>query len=87
MAVVLEHLAGCANKNDRPDWALKLAGAAAAMRENLGISLSTAEQEQLDQTIHTACEKLLKPERNKAWDEGRSMTANQVLEFVLGAIA
>ncbi len=37
------------------------------MRENLGISLSTAEREQLDQTIHTA------------------MTADQVLEFVLGA--
>jgi tetratricopeptide (TPR) repeat protein len=85
MAVMLEHLAACANNSDRPDWALKLASAAAAMRENLGISLSTAEQEQLDQTIHTACERLLKPEQNRAWDEGRSMTADQVLEFVLGA--
>ena len=85
MAVMLEHLAACANKSDRPDWALKLAGAAAAMRENLGISLSTAEHEQLDQTIHAACERLPKPEQSKAWAEGRSMTADQVLEFVLGS--
>ena len=85
MAIVLEHLAACANYSDRPDWALKLASAAAAMRENLGISLSTAENEQLDQTIHTACERLPKPEQTKAWAEGRSMTADQVLEFVLGA--
>ena len=85
MAVVLDHLAACANNGDRPDWALKLAGAAAVMRENLGISLSTAEREQLDQTIHTACERLPKPEQSKAWAEGRSMTADQVLEFVLGA--
>jgi hypothetical protein len=63
----VERLAACANNSDRPDWALKLEGAGAAMRENLGISLSTAEREQLDQTIHTA------------------MTADQVLEFVLGA--
>jgi predicted ATPase len=85
MALMLEHLAACANKSDRPDWALKLASAAAAMRENLGISVSTAEHEQLDQTIHAACERLPKPEQSKAWAEGRSMTANQVLEFVLGA--
>jgi tetratricopeptide (TPR) repeat protein len=85
MAVVLDHLAACANNGDRPDWALKLAGAAAVMRENLGISLSTAEREQLDQTIHTACERLPKPEQSKAWAEGRSMTADQVLAFVLGA--
>jgi hypothetical protein len=55
------------------------------MRENLGISPSTAEHEQLDQTIHTACERLPKPEQSKAWAEGSSMTADQVLEFVLGA--
>jgi predicted ATPase len=85
MIVLLDQLAECANKSDRPDWALKLAGAAAAMRENLGISRSTAEHEQLDQTIHTACERLPKPEQSKAWAEGRSMTADQVLEFVLGA--
>jgi predicted ATPase/serine/threonine protein kinase len=85
MAVMLEHLAACANNTDRPDWALKLASAAVAMRENLGISVSTAEHQRLDQTIHTACQRLPKPEQNNAWDEGHSMTADQVLEFVLGS--
>ena len=82
MAVVLEHLAACASYDNRPGCALKLAGAAAVMRENLGISLSPAEQEELDQTISRAREKLPEAEQTKAWAEGRAMTADQVLEFV-----
>ncbi len=82
MAVVLEHLAACASYDHRPACALKLAGAAAVMRENLGISLSPAEQEELDQTIRRAREKLSEVEQTKAWAEGRAMTADQVLEFV-----
>ncbi|MGA2739551.1 MAG: hypothetical protein ABSG65_19190, partial [Bryobacteraceae bacterium] len=57
-------------------------GAAAVMRENLGISLSPAEQEELDQTISHARENLSGAEQAKAWAEGRAMTADQVLEFV-----
>jgi hypothetical protein len=82
MAVVLEHLAACASYDHRPACALKLAGAAAVMRENLGISLSPAEQEELDPTIRRAREKLSEVEQTKAWAEGRAMTADQVLEFV-----
>jgi len=83
IAVVLEHLAACASYDNRPDCALKLAGAAAVMRENLGISLSPAEQEELDRTIRRARGKLSKAEETKAWAEGRAMTADHVLEFVL----
>jgi predicted ATPase len=82
IAVVLEHLAGCATWNGRPYCALKLASAAAAMRENLGISLSPAEQLEFDQCIHSACQKLSKAEQTTVWAEGRSMTADQVLEYV-----
>jgi len=81
MAVVLEHLAVCASYSDRPDCALKLAGAAAIMREKLGIALSAMEHDELDQTIKRACKKLPTAEQTKAWAEGRSMTADQVLEF------
>jgi tetratricopeptide (TPR) repeat protein len=84
MAVVLDQLAACASKSDRPGWTLKLAAAAAGMRKNLGISLSMAEHAKLDQTIHAARERLPEPEQIKAWAEGCSMTADQVLEFVLG---
>jgi predicted ATPase/serine/threonine protein kinase len=83
MVRVLEHLAACADDDGRPDRALILAGAAAAMRETLGISLSQAEREELDEPIQSACEKLPKSEQTKAWAEGRSMTADQVLQFVL----
>lgn len=82
MAVVLEHLAVCATHNARPDCALTLASAAAVMRENLGISLSPAQQQGLDQCINTACEKLAKVEQTRAWAEGRSMSADQILQYV-----
>jgi predicted ATPase len=82
MAVVLEHLAACASYSDRPDCALKLAGAAAIIRAKLGISLSAMEHDDLDQTIKRACEKLSTAEQTKAWAEGRSMTADQALEYV-----
>jgi len=52
------------------------------MRENLGISLSAAEQEEFDQATSRAREKLPEAEQTKAWGEGRAMTADQVLEFV-----
>ncbi len=84
MARVLEHLAACATYSGRPDCAIKLAGVAAVMREKLGISLSPAEQEELDRTINRACEKLPAAEQTKAWAEGRSMTADQAVTFVLG---
>jgi predicted ATPase len=82
MAVVLERLAACASYNDRPDCVLKLAGAAAIMREKLGISLSAVEHDELGQTIKRACEKLPTAEQTRAWAEGRSMTADRVLEYV-----
>ena len=85
MARVLEHLAACATYNARPDCAIRLAGAAAVMREKLGISLTPAERDELDQTIHTACENLPASEQTKAWAEGRSMTTDQVLTFALSA--
>jgi predicted ATPase len=85
MARVLEHLAACATYAARPDCALKLAGTAAAMREKLGISLSQEEQEELDRIIKSACENLSAAEQSQAWAEGRSMTADQVLTFVMSS--
>jgi len=84
MAIVLEHLAVCATFDARPDVALKLAGAAAVIREDLGISTTPAEHEEVDRTIQMACEKLPKLEQSKAWEEGRTMTAGELLELVQG---
>ena len=85
MARELDHLARCATHSGRPDCALKLAGAAAVMREKLGISLSPSEQEELDRTINTACANLSLAEQKKAWAEGRSMTGDQTLQYVMNA--
>jgi tetratricopeptide (TPR) repeat protein len=83
MARVLDYLAACATYNASPDCAIKLAGAAAAMREKLGISLTPTEHDELDRTIRSACQDLPTPEQTKAWAEGRSMTTDQLLTFVL----
>ena len=85
MARVLDHLAACATFNTSPDCAIKLAGAAAAMREKLGILLTPTEHDELDRTIRAACESLPTAEQTKAWAEGRSMTTDQLLTFVLSA--
>ena len=85
MPLVLQHLARCASEMGEPVSALVLASAAAAMREKLGISISPAERVELDQTIHGACDQLPAAEQSKAWAEGRSITVEQVLAFVLGA--
>jgi tetratricopeptide (TPR) repeat protein len=82
---VLEHLACCAALEARPDCALTLAGAAAGMREKLGMPPSAAEQKELDQMLRDTRDNLAEAERNKSWAEGHLMSIDNVLEYVLGA--
>ena len=83
MALLLQRLAHCAVQGGRPACSLTLAGAAAALREQLGISLSTTEQENLDRTLQAARVQLPAIEQNDSWSEGRSMTIDQLVEYAL----
>jgi predicted ATPase len=85
MVRVLEHLACCAVPEARPDCALTLAGASAAMREKLGMPPSAAEQKELDQMLRQARDTLADAEQRKSWAEGHVMSTDKVLEYVLGA--
>ena len=85
MVRVLEHLACCSVSDARPDRALRLAGAAAAMREKLGMPPSAAEQKELDQMLRDTRDNLGEAEQMKSWAEGHVMSIDNVLEYVLGA--
>jgi tetratricopeptide (TPR) repeat protein len=85
VARALELLACCAACQAAPERALKLAGAAAALREELGTPLSAAEREELDQILRRVRENLTAPDQAKAWAEGRAMTLDQILEYALAA--
>jgi tetratricopeptide (TPR) repeat protein len=83
MALLLQRLAHCAVQSGRPACCLTLAGAAAGLREQLGISLSATEQENLDRTLQAARVQLPAIEQNHSWSEGRSMTIDQLVEYAL----
>jgi predicted ATPase/predicted Ser/Thr protein kinase len=85
VARVLEHLACCAVAQGHHDGALRLAGAAAALREKLGTPLSGVERDELDRSIQKACNNLPKIEKAKSWSEGCSMSLPQILEYALTA--
>jgi len=85
IARVLEHLACCSASQSLPDRALKLAGAAAALREKLGTPLSAAERAELDEILRNARQKLTPAEQETCWMEGWSSTPDQILSYALAS--
>src|SRR5215467_8049287 len=85
IARVLEHLACCAACQSLPERALKLAGAAAALREKLGTPLSAAERAELENSLRQARQQLSTAEQEGCWAEGWSNTADQNLAYALAS--
>jgi tetratricopeptide (TPR) repeat protein len=83
MALLLQRLARCAGEKGHPDRALTLAAAGAAMREKLGMSLSPAEHDELDRVMERARGELPAVKQDQAWSDGRAMTVDNLLEYVL----
>jgi len=83
MAMLLQRLAHCAVEKGDAACALTLAGAAGALREKLGISLSTAERQQLERMLQSARQKLPAIEYDQAWSEGCAMSADRLVEYAL----
>ncbi|MDQ3699908.1 MAG: tetratricopeptide repeat protein, partial [Chloroflexota bacterium] len=80
MAYALEGLAGLAAAG--ADWAraLRLAGAAATLRDTLGLPLSPPERAQLERRLRSA-RRALGPAATVAWDEGRALLPGQALAY------
>jgi tetratricopeptide (TPR) repeat protein len=85
IARVLENLACCAAPQGRPEQALKLAGAAATLREKLGRPPSAVERKELDESLREARKNLTPVDQTNAWNEGRSMNLDEILEYTLAA--
>ena len=81
LARVLEGLAqvACAGGNARR--ALRLAGAAAALRDSVGTPLTAAEQRHLSCGLEAAHATVTEAERSMTWAEGWAMTIDQALEY------
>jgi predicted ATPase/DNA-binding winged helix-turn-helix (wHTH) protein len=83
MARALEGSAGLALAEQQADRALKLAAAAAHLRQLIGAPLHQAEQSKLDQTLLPAWESLSEQEAKRAWAEGFAMSLEKAIQYSL----
>ena len=81
LARVLEGFAQVACVDGDARRALRLAGAASALRDALGTPLTPGEQRHLTCALDGAHATLTAAERSRAWTEGWRMTLEQALEY------
>jgi len=84
IAYCIEDFASLAAANGQPEFALKLAGAAQAIREETGSPLPHGEQAALDRTLAPAREELDETSQAEAWEAGQAMTLEAAIAFTSG---
>jgi predicted ATPase len=85
IAYCLEDFAGLAAGEGQPERALILAGAAAALREEIGGPLPAGEQDALDRTLAPARRTLDQAGQDTAWQTGHGMGWDAALAYALGS--
>ena len=83
IARLLECFACSAADQLEAERSLRLAGAAAALRQNIGAPLTAAEQAKLDASLHAARQALTEAAGATAWLEGGALPVEKVIEEVL----
>jgi len=83
IARLLECFACSAAVQHQAERSLRLAGAAAALRQNIGAPLTSAEQAKLEAMLDPARQVLNDTSGTTAWLEGWSMPIEKALEEVL----
>jgi adenylate cyclase len=81
LAYLLEDMGGLAALQGEPERALRLVGAATALREVTGSSLSPAEQDLLEKMLVPARQSLGETAAASAEAAGRAMTLEQAVEY------
>ena len=84
VAQCLEGFAGL-RVEDRPDLAVRLFSAAAALREVIGEPCSRVRQHEIDQTLDTSRQALGAARFSAAWAEGQALTPTQAIEAAQAA--
>jgi tetratricopeptide (TPR) repeat protein len=85
-AATIGNAAGVAAGLGQPERALRLAGASAAHRERIGVSLPPMFRVRFEQIIAPARHALTEPEQTRLWAEGQAMTLEQATEYALDSI-
>jgi predicted ATPase len=83
IARLLEYFACLAAAQLEAERSLRLAGAAAALRQNIGAPLTPAEQAKLETSLHAARQTLTNKVGATAWLEGWALPAERAIEEVL----
>jgi predicted ATPase len=83
IARLLEYFACLASAQLEAERSLRLAGAAAALRQNIGAPLTPAEQAKLETSLHAARQALTNKVGATAWLEGWALPAERAIEEVL----
>jgi predicted ATPase len=83
MARLLECCACSAAVQSQAERALRLAGAAAALRQNIGAPLTSAEQAKLEAILEPARQALMNAASATAWLEGWNLPLERAIEEVL----
>ncbi len=80
LAFLLEDVGGLSAQRGRAAAALRLAGAGAALREEIGAPLSPTDQSKLDEVLAPARASLDAGAQQAAWEAGRRLTLEQAVE-------
>ena len=83
IARLLEHFACSAAAQGAAERSLRLAGAADALRQDIGTPLTPAEQAKLDASLNIARNALATAVATTAWLQGRSLTVDKAIEEAL----
>jgi tetratricopeptide (TPR) repeat protein len=83
IARLLEYFACSAAAQLEAERSLRLAGAAAALRQDIGAPLTPAEQAKLEASLHPARQALNNTVGATAWREGRSLPVEKAVEEAL----
>ncbi|HEX3353824.1 MAG TPA: tetratricopeptide repeat protein [Terriglobales bacterium] len=83
VARLLECFACCAAVQLEPERSLRLAGAAAAIRQTIGAPLTPSEQAKLESSLHPARESLTNTAGVTAWLEGWALPVERAIEEVM----
>jgi hypothetical protein len=87
IARLLESFACSAAAQSDPERSLRVAGAAAALRQSIGAPLTAVEQAKLERGLEPARQALTTPESRTAWLEGWVMPVEKTIEDVLRSVS
>jgi non-specific serine/threonine protein kinase len=83
LAITIGNAAGVAAGLGQPERSIRLAGASAAHRERIGVSMPPVFKARFERMIVSARQSLAESVQTRVWEEGQTMTLEQATEYAL----